>query len=148
MKTIHNHCKHWFFLQTPSAKFTFSLNDSRWNNFHSDIWFQYTSLIVVVGGRSRGRPEGSLSNSYSAEVYGRALLLSLDCSTLPSIRTLYCWVLNKEVSSTIFKVFGMMRPGIEPRFSEPLENTLPTRPMSWYNYLFSSIWSNILLSIT
>ena len=29
-------------------------------------------------------------------------LLSLDYSTLPSIRTLYCWVLSKEVSRTIF----------------------------------------------
>ena len=29
--------------------------------------------------------------------------------------TLYRWVLSKEVSSTIFKVFGMTRPGIEPR---------------------------------
>ena len=42
-------------------------------------------------------------------------LLSLDWSTLPSTRTLYCWVLSKEVSNTIFKVFGMMRPGIELR---------------------------------
>ena len=33
--------------------------------------------------------------------------------TLPLIHTLYCWVLSKEVSSTIFKVFGMTRPGIE-----------------------------------
>ena len=32
---------------------------------------------------------------------------------LPLIRTWYCWVLSKEVSSTIFKVFGMSRPGIE-----------------------------------
>ena len=30
----------------------------------------------------------------------------------PSIRTLYCWVLSKEVSSTIFKVFSMTRPGV------------------------------------
>ena len=43
--------------------------------------------------------------------------LSLDCSTLPLIRTLYCWVLSKVVSSTIFKVFGMTRPGIEPQLS-------------------------------
>ena len=35
---------------------------------------------------------------------------------------------NQQVTSTIFKVFGMTRPGIEPRFSEPLANTLPTRP--------------------
>ena len=60
----------------------------------------------------------------------RALLLPLDCSILPLIRTLYCWVLNKEVSSAIFKVFGMTRPGIEPRSPGPLANTLPTQPMS------------------
>ena len=34
---------------------------------------------------------------------------------------------KEEVSSTIFKVFGMTWPGIEPR---PLANTLPTWPMS------------------
>ena len=57
-------------------------------------------------------------------------LLSLNCSTLPLIRTLYCWVLSKEVSSTILKVFGMTLPGIELRSPGQLANTLPTRPMS------------------
>ena len=33
---------------------------------------------------------------------GGALLLSLDCSALPLIRILLCWVLGKEASSTIF----------------------------------------------
>ena len=91
-----------------------------------------------VGDRRRGWPEGYLFNSNYTEVYGRALLLSLDCSTLPLISTLYCWVLNKEVSSTIFKVFGMTWPGIEPRSSGPLGNTLPTKPMSRMceNYLY------------
>ena len=60
------------------------------------------------------------------------LLLFLGCSTLPLIRTLYCWVLSREVSSTIFKVFGMTRPGIEPRSPGPLANTLSTKPMSRY----------------
>ena len=35
-------------------------------------------------------------------------------------------MLSKEVSRTIFKVFGMTRPGIEPRSPGPLANTLPT----------------------
>ena len=69
---------------------------------------------------SQGRPEGSLFNSYYTEVLGRVLRLSLDCSTLPLIHTLYCWVLSKEVSSTIFKVFGMTQPRIEPRSPGPL----------------------------
>ena len=41
----------------------------------------------------------------------------------------YIVVLSKQVSSTIFKVFGMTQPGIEPRFLGPLANILPTRPM-------------------
>ena len=77
-----------------------------------------------VGGRSRGWPEGSLFDSYNIEVYGRALLLFLGCSTLPLKRTLYCWVLSKEVSSTIFKIFGMTRPEIELRSPGPLANTM------------------------
>ena len=81
-----------------------------------------------VCDRSQGRPKGSLFNSYYTKMQGRALLLSVDCSTLPLKRTLYCWVLNKKVSSTIFKVFDMTRPGIEPRSSGPLVNPLPTRP--------------------
>ena len=55
--------------------------------------------LSKVGDCSRGRPEGYLFN----------------CSTLPLICMLYCWVLSKEVSSTIFKVFGVTWPGIEPR---------------------------------
>ena len=90
----------------------------------------YPTLKNKVGNRNRGRSEGSLFNSYYTEVSGRALLLSLDCSTLLLIRTLYCWELSKVVSSTIFKVFGMTRTGIEPRSSGPLANTRPTGPMS------------------
>ena len=41
-------------------------------------------------------------------------------------------MLNKEASSTIFKVFGMTRPGIEPRSPGPLENTLTITPMSGF----------------
>ena len=87
------------------------------------------TIISKVGDPSRGRPEGSLFNSSYTKVLGRALLLSLDCSTLLLIRTLWFWVLGKEVSSTIFKVYGMRRPGIEPRSPGPLANTLPTRPI-------------------
>ena len=42
------------------------------------------------------------------------------------------YVLSKEVSSTILKVFGMTRSEIEPQSSGPLANTLLTRPMSRY----------------
>ena len=96
------------------------------------IGFPLFTIVSKVGDLNRGQPEGSLFNSYNTELYGRALLLSLDCSTLPLICTLYCRVLSKVVSSTIFKVFGMTQPGIEPRSPKPFANTLPTRPMSWY----------------
>ena len=56
--------------------------------------------------------------------------------------------------STIFQVFSMTRPGIEPRSSRPLANTLPTWSMSWItlnsfhlspifkrNLNFLSIWA-------
>ena len=39
-------------------------------------------------------------------------------------------MLSKVVSSTILKVFGMTRPGIEPRSPGPLANTLTAGPMS------------------
>ena len=41
--------------------------------------------------------------------------------------TLKCWVLSKEVASTIFWVFGMTRPEIETRSPGPLANTLLIR---------------------
>ena len=59
------------------------------------------------------------------------------CSTLSLICTLYCWVLIKEVSSTIFKVFDMTQPGIEPRFPRPLVNTLTLMPMYGFIYYAS-----------
>ena len=117
------------------------------HTYISNIWFVLLVLYGIstisgylmpiplyklskVGNRSRGQPEGSFFNSYNNEMQGRVLLLSLDCSTLPLIRTLYCRVLSKEVSNTIFKVFGMTQPGIEPWSPGPLVNILPTRPMS------------------
>ena len=69
-------------------------------------------------------------------------LLSLDCSTLPLIHTLYCWVLSKEASSTIFKVFGIMQPGIEPSSAGPLVNTLPTRSMNWSIGIMVRVFTN------
>ena len=79
---------------------TYSIRNTCWalGSLSGRLW------VSRVGDCSRGRSEGSLFNSYYYnKVWGRALLLSLDCSTLPSIRTLYCWVLSNEVSSTILK---------------------------------------------
>ena len=109
-------------------------------NLFTYFSLHFQSFVSKVGDRSWGRPEGFLFNSYYTEVYGRALLPSLDCSILPLIRTLYCWVLSMEVSSTIFKVFGMTRPRIEPRSPGSLANTLPTRPMSRSSVVFRTTW--------
>ena len=118
--------------QTPMIDYQLTLmgklsrGNSHNNNDNIKLLVLLSNMNKVVGDRSRGRPEGSLFDSYYTEVLGRALLLSLDCSTLPSIRTLYYWVLNKEVSSTILKVFGMTQPGKKPSSPGPLANTLPT----------------------
>ena len=44
-------------------------------------------------------------------------------------------MLSKEASSTIFWVFGMTRPGIEPRSPGPLANTLTTIPVVCMKHL-------------
>ena len=96
-------------------------DDDYFLNVRYDFCVFYNKKASKVGDLSRGWPEGSLLNSYYTEVLRRSLLLSLDCSTLPLIRTLNC--------CTILKLFGMTRPGIEPRPPGPLANTLPTRPI-------------------
>ena len=90
----------------------------------------FTQVHFLFWQLGRGQYVTSLFYCYNSEVYRRALLLSLDCSTLPLIRTLYCWVLIKEASSTIFEVFGMTWPEIETMSPGPLAKTLATRPMS------------------
>ena len=83
-----------------------AMNDrEKWRERVMDIGASGTTWWwSKVGDRSKGRPEGSLFNSYYTEMQGRAQLLSLYCSTLPLIRTLYCWVLRKEVSSAIWSL--------------------------------------------
>ena len=64
------------------------------------LYLSLMKLSSKVGDHSCGRPKGSLFNRYYTEMYGRVLLLSLDCSTLLLICTLEYWVLTKEVSRT------------------------------------------------
>ena len=75
------------------------------------VYFLYKSvkLATVVEGDQKG---------YYTEVLGRALLLSLDCSTLSLICTLYCWVLTKEVSSTILNSLLWRDLGLNPGFQD------------------------------
>ena len=78
-----------------------------------------------------GDQKAPFSIATTLRYWERALLLSLDCSILLLICTLYCWVLSKEVSSTIFKVFSMTRPVIEPRSPGPLANK---SEWHWFQY--------------
>ena len=55
----------------------------------TEVKHSWKVFISKVGDLSRGWPEGSLFNSYYTEVKRRALLLSLDCSTLPLILIKY-----------------------------------------------------------
>ena len=76
-----------------------------------------------------GDTKTSFSIAYTQRCRGWRYSFPWIAFTLPFIRTLYCRVLSKEVSSTVFKVFGMARSGIEPRSPGPLANTLPTWPL-------------------
>ena len=106
----------------------------------------YKSKVSKVGDRSRGRPESSFSIATTPKCRGEHYFF-------PRIVPLYPWyipyivVLSKEVSSTIFKVFGMMWPGIEPKSPGPLANTLPIRPMSWKSYRYYHLFINYILSL-
>ena len=68
-------------------KITLDRLTCHWNWSFSKKMLSFSSEIRnKVGGHSRGWPESSLFNSYYTQ--GRALLLFLDCSTLPLIHTL------------------------------------------------------------
>ena len=111
--------------------------------------FRSLSICTVSkdDNHSRGRPGGFLFNSYYTEVLGRVRHHSLDCSTLPSIRTLYYWVLRKDLSGVIFWVFGRIRTIGEHstrNVNEPvyvyfplcIYISLPAPPLSQYIYIY------------
>ena len=82
-----------------------AINGLQWLTYHETKQNQIIYRLSKAGDSSRRWPGGSLFNCYYTDVKERVLFLSLGCSTLPSIRTLYCWMLSKWVSSTIFKVW-------------------------------------------
>ena len=51
-------------------------------------------------------------------------------------------MLSKAASSTVFWVFGMTRPGIEPRSPGPLVNTLLIRPMAPF---YHTMWKTYVI---
>ena len=102
----------------------------------------FSSILVKFVTVVEGDQKDLFTIASTLRCWRRALLLSLDYSILPLILTLYCWVLSKEVSSTIFKVFGMTQSGIEPRSSGTLSNTLPTRLMSRFIGMMVRVFAN------
>ena len=69
--------------------------------------------------------------------------------SFPSIAPLYpwyCWVLSKDVSSTIFIVFSVTLLGIEPRSPRQLANTLPTWPINEFvhSVLYQTYCTNMI----
>ena len=72
--------------------------------------------------------EGDLKASFSIAT---TLRCRGGCYSISRIAPLYPWSSPyKAASSTIFWVFGMIRPGIQPQSSGPLANTLLIRPMA------------------
>ena len=129
--------------QTRESKQNFKMNPlfNPWDKVKS-------KLATLV----EGDPKAPFSIATKTEMYGRALLLSLDCSILPLILTLYYWMLSKATSSTIFWVFGMTWPGIEPRSPRPWVNILLMRQMTWLdcsnfvNYDQQQVLCNVIYS--
>ena len=119
---------------TPDVHFHFLIDNSlNRKHIHTNVFsFKYLKFLkgifvnLITSIKLTTVVEGDQKAPFSITTTPRCregrYLFSLDCSTLPLIRTLYCWVLSKEVSSIIFKVFGMTRPAIEPGSSRPLAN--------------------------
>ena len=84
-----------------------------------------TKILKKVGDRSRGRPEGSIFN---ATPFLGLLHYNLD-THLILLRVKQGGIQHH------FKVFGIIRHGIEPSSLGPLLNTLSTSPMSWFKIL-------------
>ena len=83
---------------------------------HTCIYKLFLLQLTVskVNDRSWGQPEGSFFNSYYAEVYGKALLLPQDCSTLLTL-DIYLILLNVKqipfLKSFVWRDLGL-KPGL------------------------------------
>ena len=82
----------------------------------NDKYFMHNHVLTLVT-LVEGDPKAPFS--IATKLQGKAQLLSLDYSTLPLIDMLKCWVLRQEASITIYWIFIMTRPGIEPRSPGP-----------------------------
>ena len=90
--------------------------------------FYCNKLVTIVEGNQKA-PFSILHQGVGEDAtpFPRLLHFTLDMY-------LILLSVSKEVSSTIFKVFGMTQPGIEPGSPGPFANTLPT----WLMRVFGS----------
>ena len=90
---------YWFWIDSVFLNQLSFNNAFKKSYFHSFIYiyiYIYSWLFLLIyisknnklGDRRRRWPKGSLFNSYYTKLSGRAQPLSLNCSTLPLIRTL------------------------------------------------------------
>ena len=116
------------------------LFNNQWWNFIGCFMQSKEKLVTIVVSDS----EVLFSIAATLRCREEMSLLYLDCPALPLMRTLWCWVQSKEISNTIFWVFGMTRPGIEFRSSGPLANTtqLAYGPVKWAIGLMSRVFAN------
>ena len=111
-----------------------------------------TSSVNSMGGdRSRSWPEGSSFFACYPKVGVGATPIPVPKNTYPQSFSL-CWALSREALSTIFQVFGMTRPGFEPRCPACGEHSTQThrrcqiwlRQVIWKASVFcSSVFENV-----
>ena len=115
---------------------------------YHNLWYVYVykvKLETIVKGNPKLPFSVATTPSYKGGCY------SFPWISLPLIRTLWRWVLSKEVSSNIFWVFGMTWPGIESHSPWPLANSLPTRKLAGmcvcvYIYIYIYIYTFLSFS--
>ena len=113
-------------------RYYFSPNSTAFETITKNMNMYQSKNNAIV----EGNPKSSLSIATTPRCReGTAPFPGLLHSVL--INTLKCRVLSKEASSTIFWVFGMTQPGIEPGFPRLLANTLLT--MQFYFALQSQV---------
>ena len=71
-------------------------------------------IKVKLATLVEGDPKAPFLIATTPRCRRRALFHSLDCSTLPLILTLKCWVLSKAASSTIFESLVWLDLGLNP----------------------------------
>ena len=109
------------------------------NNLQTIIWFQVfqlntnnlnTVISVELANLVEDDPKASFSIATTPRCVGEGATAFPGLFHFTLDPYLLLLSLSKAASSTIFWVFGMIRPEIEPRSPGPLANTLLIKPMA------------------